>query len=81
MLRRRLPIHDCRNRNAPGDRSGAGDPRRVETRFGTSPMYVAEDGTRRYRIDAEGADIDAFDPKLNEVDPGWRDHLTNWRDD
>jgi hypothetical protein len=47
----------------------------------TDRVHVAEDGTRRYRIDAEGADIDAFDPKLNEVDPGWRDHLTNWRDD
>jgi hypothetical protein len=43
-------------------------------------MQIVGDGTRRYRIDQGGADIDGFDSSLDQVDGGWRDHLTNWRE-
>jgi hypothetical protein len=51
----------------------------LEKRAHMHPMKQLEDGTRRYYLSAEDADVDAFDPKLNEIDPGWRNHVTNWR--
>lgn len=43
------------------------------------PMKELENGTRRYHLSAEDADVDAFDPMLNEIDSDWRHHVTNWR--
>ena len=39
---------------------------------------ILEDGTRRYYLDGNDADIDAFDPMLDRIDGEWRDHVTNW---
>jgi hypothetical protein len=36
---------------------------------------VADDGTRRYYLDAQDADVDAFDPTLEKIDPDWRNHI------
>ena len=56
-------------------RSATGE-RRTEVR----PQQVGvDDGTRRYYLSARDADVDAFDPMLDKIDPAWRDHLTNWR--
>ena len=53
----------------------------LETRVGMPPAHSLEDGTRRYQLDAAGADVDAFDADLDAIDPDWRAHVTNWRDD
>jgi hypothetical protein len=29
-------------------------------------------------LTAEDADVDAFDQMLDEIDSGWRHHVTNW---
>ena len=50
-----------------------------EARFNIKPMQVTEDGTRRYHLDAKDAEVDAFDPMLDKIDPDWSHHLTNWR--
>jgi hypothetical protein len=50
-----------------------------EVRFNIQPMQVTDDGTRHYHLDAKDAEVDAFDPMLDEVDPDWSHHLTNWR--
>ena len=52
----------------------------LEVRFGLWPMQIVGDGTRRYRTCQGGADVDGFDPLLDQVDGGWRDHLTTWRE-
>lgn len=51
----------------------------LEKHTHTHPMRQLEDGTRRYHLKAEDADVDAFDPILNEIDSDWRHHVTNWR--
>lgn len=38
-----------------------------------------EDGTRRYYLNAEDADVHAFDPMLDKIASDWREHITNWR--
>lgn len=43
------------------------------------PMQVVDDGTRRYRVEVEDADVDVFDPMLDRFDRDWRSHITNWR--
>ncbi len=43
-------------------------------------MQVIDDGTRRYQLDAKDAEVDAFDSMLDKIDPSWRHHLTDWRD-
>ena len=40
---------------------------------------ILEDGTRRYYLSAEDADVHAFDPMLDKIDSNWRDHIENWR--
>lgn len=54
----------------------------LEKRTEMRPMEpgVLDDGTRRYYLDAQDADVDAFDPMLDKIDRDWRHHLTNWRD-
>lgn len=47
----------------------------LENRFDLWPQRL-EDGTRRYQLDAESADVDALDPKLDAIDPDWRDHVS-----
>jgi hypothetical protein len=42
------------------------------------PMQRLTDGTRRFHLTAEDADVDAFDSKLDEIDRNWRHHVTNW---
>jgi hypothetical protein len=51
-----------------------------EVRFDLWPMQIVRDGTRRYKIDQGGAGVDGFDSSLDQVDGGWRDHLTTWRE-
>jgi hypothetical protein len=43
------------------------------------PLQVIDDGTRRYYLDAEDADVDAFDTMLDRIDRDWHSHVTNWR--
>ena len=43
------------------------------------PTEVIDDGTRRYYLQAKDADVDAFEPMLDTIDPNWRDHIENWR--
>lgn len=50
-----------------------------EARFSIQPMQRIDDGTRRYRRDAEDAKFTDFDPMLDKIDPHWRDHIENWR--
>jgi hypothetical protein len=52
----------------------------LEVRFDLWPMQIVGDGTRRYGTGQGGADVDGFDSWLDQVDQGWRDHLTNWRE-
>jgi hypothetical protein len=52
----------------------------LEVRFGVWPVRIVGDGTRRYRTSQDGADADGLDPLLDQVDGGWRDHLTTWRE-
>jgi hypothetical protein len=40
------------------------------------PMDV-ENRTRRYYLSAANADIDAFNPMLDKIDPHWRVHVSN----
>ncbi len=54
---------------------------KLEQRIEMSPLQVIDDGTRRYYLNAESADVDAFDTMLDKIDPEWHDHLTNWRGD
>jgi hypothetical protein len=51
-----------------------------EARFSVQPMQETDDGTRRLHLDAKDAEVDAFDSMLDQVDPSWSHHLTNWRD-
>ena len=50
----------------------------LERRIAAWPEQL-DDGTRRYYLDAPDADVDAFDPMLDKIDPEWRYHVTNWR--
>jgi hypothetical protein len=52
----------------------------LELRFDIWPMQIVGDGTRRYGIDQDGAEVDGFGSSLDQVDGGWRDHLTAWRE-
>ena len=52
----------------------------LEVRFELWPMQIVGDGTRRYENDHGGADVDGFEPLLDRVDGGWRDHVTSWRE-
>lgn len=52
----------------------------LEVQFNIQPMQVIDDGTRRYHLDAKDAEVDAFDSMLDKIDPSWRHHLTDWRD-
>jgi hypothetical protein len=52
----------------------------LEERFEIEPDHVVADGTRRYAIDDEDADVDVLDPDLDRIDRDWRSHLTTWRD-
>lgn len=52
-----------------------------EKRFGIDPDHVEPaDGTRRYRVDEDDADVDALDGRLDRVAADWRSHVTTWRD-
>ena len=42
---------------------------------------ILEDGTRRYYLIVEAADVDAFNPMLDKIDSNWRDHVENWWDE
>ena len=61
----------------PKTRKGREILERLEEEAKLKPMPVIEDGTRRYYLDAKDADADAFDPMLDRIDLGWRDHVTN----
>ncbi len=43
-------------------------------------MQVLDDGTRRYRLDAEDASVADLDPMLHRIDPDWRNHMSTRRD-
>ena len=65
----------------PDTEQGAEILDEFEARFNIQSMQVIDDGTRRYQLDAKDAEVDAFDSMLNEaLDPSWRHHLTDWRD-
>jgi hypothetical protein len=51
----------------------------LEERTGESPTHVIDDGTRRYYLIAQEADITDFDPVLDRIAPDWKDHVDNWR--
>ena len=53
-------------------------PDELEKRIEMKPTEVIDDGTRRYYVQAKDADIDAFEPMLDKIDPNWRDHIENW---
>jgi hypothetical protein len=53
----------------------------LERQTDLQPDHVVADGTRRYHLDAPAADIDYLDPKLDRIDPEWRNHVTSWRVD
>jgi hypothetical protein len=61
----------------PRTRKGREILERLEEETKVKPMPVIEDGTRRYYLDAKDADADAFDPMLDRIDLGWRDHVAN----
>jgi hypothetical protein len=44
----------------------------LEERYDIWPMQIVADGTRRYQLDGEGADVDGLDPMLTTIDPDWR---------
>jgi hypothetical protein len=48
----------------------------LENRHDKWPMNVLSDGTRRYQVDAPEADVDAFDPMLDDIDSDWRRHVS-----
>ena len=52
----------------------------LEARCNIQSIQVIDDGTRRYQLDAKDAEVDAFDSMLDKIDPSWRHHLTDWRD-
>lgn len=64
----------------PDDDHGREILDRLEKRTEVKPFEVLDDGARRYHLEAEDSDLDAFDPMLDEIDRNWRNHLTNWRD-
>lgn len=62
----------------PHAKRGQGILDALEERRGMQPMQRLQDGTRRYRL--EDADVAEFDPMLDQIDPDWRNHITNWRE-
>jgi hypothetical protein len=52
----------------------------LERKTDAKPQVI-DDGTRRYSITAEHSDVDALDRMLDTIDPGWRNHITNWQHD
>jgi hypothetical protein len=52
----------------------------LEEKTEMDPQQVLEDGTRRYYLDTEDADVTAFDPVLVQIDMDWREHVEAWRD-
>ena len=64
----------------PDTEQGAEILDEFEARFNIQSMQVIADGTRRYQLDAKDAEVDAFDSMLDKIDPSWRHHLTDWRD-
>jgi hypothetical protein len=49
------------------------------TELRPDPGALAGDGTRRYWLAAEDAEVYVLDPELDKIDPDWRDHVTKWR--
>src|SRR3954447_17635429 len=45
----------------------------LEVQFELSPLQIVGDDPRRYENDHGGADVDGFEPWLDQVDRGWRD--------
>jgi hypothetical protein len=50
----------------------------LERRIATRSTQI-EDGTRRYHLAADDADVDAFDRMLYQIDTDWHRHVENWR--
>lgn len=66
----------------PDDEQGRAILDGLEKRTEMRPMHdELQDGTRRYYVEAQEADVDVFDSMLEEIDRDWRDHITNWRED
>ena len=63
----------------PGDDRGREILDELEKRTEMDPWQLLEDGTRRYLLQPEDADVDAFNRMLDGIDPDWREHVTNWR--
>jgi hypothetical protein len=49
---------------------------KLEARTEMRPTEV-ENKTRQYYLNAADADVDAFDPMLDKIDPHWRNHVSN----
>ena len=64
----------------PDTEQGAEILDEFEARFNIQSMQVTGDGTRRYQLDAKDAEVDTVDSMLDKIDPSWRHHLTDWRD-
>jgi hypothetical protein len=60
----------------PNDDRGRGVLDELETQTEMKPE-ILDDGSHRYYLNATDAGVDAFDQMLDEIDPDWRDHLTN----
>jgi hypothetical protein len=57
---------------------------KLEQRTKVRPQVVAYHGTRRFYLNWDDVgvdvDIDTFDSVLDDINPHWRNHLENWRD-
>jgi hypothetical protein len=47
----------------------------LEKRTELEPDVIG-DGTRRYWVTAEEAQVTVLDPDLDEIDPDWRNHIS-----
>ena len=43
------------------------------------PNQHLDDGTRRYLLGDNEADVDSLDLRLYQIDANWREHIENWR--
>lgn len=60
----------------PEDERGGNILDDLESLRNTWAELVASDGTRRYRLDENGARVDAFVADLDRLRADWREHLT-----
>ena len=62
----------------PETRKGGEILDRLEEETKVKPVEVISDGTRRYYLEANDADVHAFEPMLDKIASDWRDHVKTW---